>query len=248
MLEVYKITNKINNKIYIGVSNDVPRRWRNHIEAASNIKDHHYNYPLMQAFREFGVNNFTFEIIDSAKTSKELIQKEHDYIIEYNCVFPNGYNQTAKTDSPMLDPNIANKMKQTKRKKYGKKVAEINDNNEIINIFNSIVEAGEQTGLDRYKISAVCNGKRLTTGKRKFRFINENNEIIEPIINTETSETRITKASKPVGQYTYNGQLIAIYPSVAIASKETNCCDSGISAVCRGKRFSCGGFIWKYQK
>lgn len=47
MYQIYKITNKINNKAYIGSSIDVPRRWRHHIGASKNPKDHHYNYPLM---------------------------------------------------------------------------------------------------------------------------------------------------------------------------------------------------------
>ena len=44
----------------------------------------------------------------------------------------------------------------------------------IINQWDSLVEAAEETGLDRYKISNVCNGLRLTTGNRRFRFLDTN--------------------------------------------------------------------------
>lgn len=54
--------------VYIGSSIDVERRWRQHKEASINEKDHHYNYPLMIAFREFGIANFTFEVIDTLPT------------------------------------------------------------------------------------------------------------------------------------------------------------------------------------
>ena len=47
-------------------------------------------------------------------------------------------------------------------------------------VWNSLAEAGEATGLNRFKISNVCNGTRLTTGNREFRFLNEENQIIEP--------------------------------------------------------------------
>jgi hypothetical protein len=80
----------------------------------------------------------------------------------------------------MLDPTVAKKMSDTKRKKYGKRVCEIDENNNILHIWDSLAEAGEDTMLDRFKISAVCSGTRLTTGNRIFRFLNEENQIIIP--------------------------------------------------------------------
>lgn len=72
-----------------------------------------------------------------------MINLEHEYILKEDCVYPKGYNQTCRTDSPMFDSNIAKKMSQTKRQKYGKRVAEIDEDNNIIQIWDSIVEAGE---------------------------------------------------------------------------------------------------------
>ena len=43
----------------------------------------------------------------------------------------------------MFDPKIASKMSDTKRKKYGKKVCEIDKDKNILNIWNSLAEAGE---------------------------------------------------------------------------------------------------------
>ena len=42
------------------------------------------------------------------------------------------------------------------------------------------------------------------------------------------------------------GQILQIYESIALASRENNCDASGISKTCRGKRAYCGGFKWKY--
>ena len=178
MYQIYKITNQKNGMVYIGSSIEVERRWRQHKEASINEKDHHYNYPLMIAFREFGIANFTFEVIDTLPNYQAMIKAEHDWIVKENCVVPNGYNQTHQTDSPMFDPAVAKKMSNTKREKYGKRVCEINSKNNILNIWNSLAEAGEDTGLDRFKISDVCNGKRLTTGNRTFRFLDNKNQII----------------------------------------------------------------------
>ena len=248
MYQVYKITNQKNGMVYIGSSIEVERRWRQHKEASINEKDHHYNYPLMIAFREFGIANFTFEVIDTLPDYQAMIKAEHDWIVKENCVKPNGYNQTDKTDSPMFDPVVVKKMSDTKREKYGKRVCEIDSTKNILNIWNSLAEAGEDTGLDRFKISNVCNGTRLTTGNRIFRFLNDENKIIEPEVKVnQVQSNRITKSSKKVVKMSDNNEELQIYDSIALAAADNNCDASGISKVCNGRRNKCGGFKWKYQ-
>ena len=248
MFQIYKISNNLNNKVYIGSSIDVERRWRQHKEASINEKDHHYNYPLMVAFREFGIANFTFEVVDTLPDYQAMIQAEHDWIIKENCVVPNGYNQTDNTNSPMFDPNVAKKMSDTKRDKYGKRVSEIDSNGNIMDVWDSLAEAGEKTGLDRFKISDVCNGRRLTTGDRTFRFLDEEENIIIPGVKVNQVQTnRITKTSRKVIKMDDNNNILQTYDSVALAASDNNCDASAISKVCNGKRNKCGGFKWMYQ-
>lgn len=248
MYQIYKITNQKNGMVYIGSSIEVERRWRQHKEASINEKDHHYNYPLMIAFREFGIANFTFEVIDTLPDHQAMIKAEHDWIVKENCVVPNGYNQTHQTDSPLLDPAIAKKMSDTKRVKYGKRVCEIDEDKNILEIWDSLAEAGEKTGLDRFKISDVCNGKRLTTGNRVFRFLDEADNILIPVEKVNQVQTnRITKASKKVVKMTLEGEILQVYDSIALAAADTGCDSSAISKVCRGQRNKCGGFKWEFQ-
>ena len=87
MYQIYKIKNNITNQVYIGSSTDVKTRWKNHKMCSINEKDHHYNYPLMKAFREYGIDNFTFEIIEDAEDYLDMILKEHEWIEKENCVF-----------------------------------------------------------------------------------------------------------------------------------------------------------------
>lgn len=247
MYQIYKITNQKNGMVYIGSSIEVERRWRQHKEASINEKDHHYNYPLMIAFREFGIANFTFEIVDTLPTWEAMIEAEHNWIIKENCVKPNGYNQTDKTDSPMFDPTIAKKMSDTKREKYGKRVCEIDSDKNIINVWESLAEAGENTGLDRFKISNVCNGTRLTTGNRIFRFLDDENQIIEPEAKVnQVQSNRVTKSSRKVGAYDKNNNLIETFDSLQLAAQFCGGNSSTISAVCRGKRNSHKNYVWRY--
>ena len=139
-------------------------------------------------------------------------------------------------------------MSDTKRKKYGKRVCEIDATNNILMIWDSLVEASEATGLNRFKISKVCNGTRLTTGNRVFRFLNEKNQIIKPEVKVnQIQSNRITKSSKKVIKMNDNNEELQTYDSIALAAMDNNCDASGISKVCNGKRNKCGGFKWKYQ-
>lgn len=63
--------------------------------------------------------------------------------------------------------------------------------------------------------------------------------------NRETICKAISKAvSKPVAQYTKDGELIKVCSSISEAGCQL--CLSNISAVAKGKRKTCGGFVWRY--
>lgn len=85
---IYKITNQLNNKSYIGQSINIESRWNHH----KNYSMESAHYPLYQAFKKYGVENFTFEIIELCSKEK-LNEKEIYWIQKYNTYY-NGYNQT----------------------------------------------------------------------------------------------------------------------------------------------------------
>lgn len=84
MYYIYKITNTINNKIYIGQTVDIKRRFNNHKNNKKSV--------ISMAINKYGINNFTFEIIDKAETVKESDTLEIKYINQFNTISPNGYN------------------------------------------------------------------------------------------------------------------------------------------------------------
>ena len=102
LIGIYKITNTINNKSYIGQSTNIHKRWKKEIEDSNNINSHGYGYPLMRAFRKYGVDNFKFEIIEECEIEK-LNQKEI-YWINYYDTFFHGYNQTFGGDAALRQP------------------------------------------------------------------------------------------------------------------------------------------------
>lgn len=92
MTGIYKITNLINNKVYIGQSIDIDKRWGKHRRNAYNPNTHTYEYPLYRAIRKYGLDNFAFEVLE--ETSESLLTEEEQYYIDkYNALDPNfGYN------------------------------------------------------------------------------------------------------------------------------------------------------------
>ena len=80
---IYKITNNINGHCYIGQSSQIEKRWKNHKIASNNQNDSSYEYPLYKAMRKYGIENFTFEIIEECLI-EELDEREIYWIKYYN--------------------------------------------------------------------------------------------------------------------------------------------------------------------
>ena len=80
---IYKITNKVNGKSYIGQSVNIERRWTNHTSVSKNENNKKYMYPLSQAFRKYGMNNFSFEILEICEEN-DLTTRETYYYNKYN--------------------------------------------------------------------------------------------------------------------------------------------------------------------
>lgn len=92
MTGIYKITNQVNGKVYIGQSRNIKQRWNKHHTAPFNINDHCYELPLYRAIRKYGLENFSFEVIEEC-LSKELDNKESYWIKYYDSLNPEkGYN------------------------------------------------------------------------------------------------------------------------------------------------------------
>ena len=87
MIGIYKITNKLNGKSYIGQSVHCGKRLDEHFKGDLFID---------QTIQLEGIENFTFEILKIVPR-EELSYWEDYYIKEYNTMFPNGYNKRWNT-------------------------------------------------------------------------------------------------------------------------------------------------------
>ena len=94
---IYKITNLLNNKIYIGqvYNKSIYDRFRRHISEAKPTSKSY----IGRAIAKYGFENFTIKEIDTANTLEELNEKEKYWIKYYNSTDLNyGYNLTPGGD------------------------------------------------------------------------------------------------------------------------------------------------------
>ena len=93
---VYKITNNLNNKIYIGKSNNPEKRWKQHVALSKKNKliDGHYSY-LHSAIKKYGIENFSMEIIACFNSNLDAFDFESKTIFELKSNYREiGYNLT----------------------------------------------------------------------------------------------------------------------------------------------------------
>lgn len=78
---VYKITNRLNGKIYIGSSFRIEERWEDHIRELNGRR--HNNKYLTHAWHKYGSENFSFEIIEETDDESLLVALEQKWLDEY---------------------------------------------------------------------------------------------------------------------------------------------------------------------
>lgn len=91
MAYIYKITNLINGKSYVGKTlSTIDERWKEHCRAVQRKRCE--KRPLYSAMNKYGINNFKIEQIE--KCNDDIVNEREVYWIEYFGTFKNGYNAT----------------------------------------------------------------------------------------------------------------------------------------------------------
>ena len=75
---IYCYTNKINGKKYVGQTINAEQRYNAHKSNYQNPNNTEYNSLIHKAFRKYGLDNFTFEILELCEIEKlnEFIQED----------------------------------------------------------------------------------------------------------------------------------------------------------------------------
>ena len=214
---VYKITNRVNGKVYVGQTKfSLEDRWRIHCQPSKTT-----TRALKNAINKYGKENFTVEQIDVASNREDAYVKESYWIQHYNSMFPNGYNLQSggkrnfhvclETKRRVADSTRGKKhTEETKRKisesQLGKKLSEEH----------------------RTKISKAHNGKSRTFESRL-----KQSKSISGDKNHKAKRIRCIETGE-------------VYSHIKLAAREVGVHRSTISSCLSGKSKTAGGFHWEH--
>ena len=226
---IYMIKNLINDKFYIGSSNNIIKRWSRHKDELKR-GIHHSKY-LQNAYDKYGKQNFEWLIL-SYEFEENLINSEQIYIDCYNPC----YNM-CKTAKSCLG---------VKRSKF--------DKNGVLKIGNrkgvklssetcqriSKSKKGIKQSLENIK-------KRLNSRIGKIRTISEQDKQKWNNIYINKNPNIFIGRCKIINQFTLEGEFVKSTTSTEI-KLEKKFSFSAIKACLLGKNKSSQGYIWKYKQ
>lgn len=227
---IYKITNKISNKSYIGQSIHIFQRWREHSTGRGNEE-------LYEDLQKYGIQNFTFEILDICENQEQINEKE-SYWIEFYKSNLNGYNKSAGGNAWPDKITESNK----------KEIFCYDLDGNFIKKYNSLSDAERELNINNSNISrAAKNQGRTLNYQWSYEYIEK-----MPKYKRKCFTGNINKGNtiKKVNQYDKNFNYIQTFNSITIAAKETGANATCIGEICKtegkGQRKTSGGYIWRY--
>ena len=229
MIGIYRITNRLNNKFYIGQSIDVEYRIKQHTYEAYDPQNLAYDSPLHQDIRKYGWENFNAEILLECDKS-ELSQKEQELIT------------AALVLSKELVYNIRNDYISAKFAQFGL-------DGRLIKIWHSTKELREAGFNEIGNITKACRGTIRTSVGYLWRFVQDEMEAKE--LEKQLSAKGENKAGqhRKIIQYDLATHApIQVFPSGRAAAIALNK-PSGTAPIlnaCKGKQRQAYGYGWVY--
>ena len=254
---IYKHTNKINGKSYIGqtIQADIRIRFK-------NGRGYRQQVVFGKAISKYGWDNFTHEILETVDTKEQANEREQYYIKFYNTYI--GFNDACGYNATLGGDNTAGFI-------LAKEVYQIDLDGNIVAAYESKMEASRQTqqagnsgislscrnlakrtsygyywclAADYEAFCAAFEQKKVEQFKVKQRKLElEKQKIFEA---KERAQQKLLESS--ICQFNSNKELVAEYTSMAEAETKTGISHSGISSCCSGKIPSAGGYYWCFLR
>lgn len=176
---IYMFKNNTNGKAYVGQAEDVEARYKQHIKDSKN-KD----YVFYKALRKYGIDNFTFSIIEEDIPIENINEREIFWISEINSKIPNGYNMTNGGEGTHGYNHTEESKQKMREIKLGKKLSETH----VENIRRSHIGVGLGKIISngtKLKIS-ISNTGKVRDEETKLR-ISETCKMIEHTVEWNTN-------------------------------------------------------------
>lgn len=130
-----------------------------------------------------------------------------------------------------------------------KTVLQYNLQGEFLKEWRSTMDVQRSTGIANTGISLCCKGGIPSAGGYLWRYKDEwfPAAYINNYNSKESHEKGSLKTSKPIIQYTLEGEFIQEWPSAVKAANSLGLTKNSIGRCCLGKSNSCGGFVWRFK-
>lgn len=231
---VYKITCKVNNKVYIGITTKTPaQRWKEHISTAYQKNSKDAKCIFKKAIRKYGQENFLVETQEEVFSNIEELKSREIYWIKFYNSYAfddnsNGYNSTRGGD--YVDERL-------QRPVYKCDIVK----GIILKRFDSILLAQKELGLRICSISQY----NTTSGGYGYFYIEDFQGLSQEEIKNKIHNNYphlVYKLSK-------QGKILDIYKNVSEAAKANNIPTPGnLISCCSGHRRYVREYQWCYQK
>jgi group I intron endonuclease len=257
---IYKITNTVSGKSYIGETKeeDVERRWKQH----KNTIKHGRGCPALQdAVRKYGWDAFKFEIVVICFDENRYDMEQH-YIKKYNTLVPNGYNITlggvgggfiGKKHTPETLAKIKESLAKFKeanpnhidtyREKLSNSLKKLNIGERLKNSekWQAAVKEGRVGGGAHKNAEKKAEIYKKVSETLK-KYYKENNG--NAYINTEKHRAKMSKAVGKSIHKIENGNIIKTYDSISEAARKN---EIPSSTLCRAVKLNkeLKGFVWQ---
>jgi len=217
---IYKIQSaKKPERIYIGSSIDINRRWKRHLNDLKRQK--HNSKKLQWHYRKYGLSDLQFSVISSCDKN-DLVKMEQYFIDSYNPYFNN-----CKIVGSMLGYKWSDYSK--------KKLSETNKGNQH-NLGNKLSDKTKK------KISNALKGHFVSEESRRKMGLRRQGKAPW---NKGTSGLVTAWNKKPVSQFSKDGIYIRDFESMHHVQNELGIYYANIWKCIKGKRKSAGGFLWE---
>lgn len=230
---VYKHTNKMNGKVYIGITSREPEvRWANGNGYWSN--KHFYN-----AIKKYGWENFDHEILCESLSESEAKERETHFISIYGAFGENGYNQTEGGEGCR-----GWKMNDEQKKKISVALTGRKRPPEIGEMVRRRSLGKKASPEARRRMSEAQKGRHHTE---------ETKALLSEIMKKKGIPEAAVRAAaemhkRPVVQCTMDGDFVRVWPSAMDAERECGFHHNCIAKCARGKAKHHGGFKWAYAE
>ena len=227
---VYKHTNKINGKVYIGITSRKPEdRWEN--------GNGYYGQPFYNAISKYGWNNFIHEILFEKLTEEEAKEKEIELIELYNSSNSKyGYNASKGGES-------ANGMKHSKETKQrisaSLKGREPPAKGKHWNEESRMKISGENSSWFGRKHSEETKEKMRES--YRYRITDESRKKM-----SKNRRGKLSGKDNPHAKCVICINTGKVYDTIKSAAEDTGANQFKISDVCRGARKHTSGLRFKY--